>query len=203
MQLEYAKKAGTRWKMPAKWYRFDLGPSGAPLATVIALDSNLPKVSGGRNKKSGKPRKSLGESEAERQHEWFVAELRSKRAPFTLVMAHHPVYSNGDHGDTGALVEQWGPLLEEHRVHAYLCGHDHDLQHLELEGLFTSFVLSGGGGARTRKLDSDREIPFGDDVHGFTHLRISRDELVFTLHGVDGGALHRFAKKTDGRHRPA
>ena len=32
------------------------------------------------------------------------------RAPFTLVMGHHPLYSNGDHGDTTALVEEWEPL---------------------------------------------------------------------------------------------
>ena len=85
MQLEYAKKPGTRWKMPAKWYRFDLGPASSPLATVIALDSNLPKVSGGKDKIFGKPRGSLSESEAAQQHEWLVAKLQSKRAPFTIV----------------------------------------------------------------------------------------------------------------------
>ncbi|MDH4409200.1 MAG: metallophosphoesterase [Verrucomicrobiales bacterium] len=198
VQLEYAKKPGTRWKMPAKWYRFDLGPASSPLATVIALDSNLPKVSGGKDKIFGKTRGSLAESEAAQQHEWLVAELQSKRAPFTIVMAHHPLYSNGSHGDTKALIAQWGPLFQEHRVHAYLCGHDHDLQHLELEGLFTSFVLSGGGGANTRKLDSDRKMPYGDDVHGFTHLRVARKELVLTHLDASAKPLHRFIKRTDG-----
>jgi hypothetical protein len=198
VQLDYAKNAGTRWKMPGKWYRFDLGPAALPMATVIALDSNLPKVSGGRDKILGKPRGSLAEREAKQQHDWLVGELQSKRAPFTLVMAHHPLYSNGSHGDTKTLVEQWGPLFQEHQVHVYLCGHDHDLQHLELEGLFTSFILSGGGGARTRKLGSDRKMPYGDDVHGFTHLRVARDELVFTHLDASAKPLHRFTKRTDG-----
>jgi hypothetical protein len=113
-------------------------------------------------------------------------------------MAHHPLYSNGSHGDTKALIAQWGPLFQEHRVHAYLCGHDHDLQHLELEGLFTSFVLSGGGGANTRRLDSDRKMPYGDDVHGFTHLRVARKELVLTHLDASAKPLHRFIKRTDG-----
>lgn len=198
VQLAYAKKSETRWTMPAKWYRFDVGPKDSPLATFIALDSNLPTISGGKDKKTGKPRASLTEAEVAAQHEWFKNELEKERAPFTLVMAHHPLYSNGDHGDTKLLVEQWGPLLQEHRVHAYLCGHDHDLQHLELEGLHTSFVLSGGGGARTRKLESDRKMPYGDDVYGFTHLRVNRDSLEFSHHDATGKLLHRFTKRLDG-----
>jgi hypothetical protein len=200
VQLAYAKRSGTRWKMPAKWYRFDLGPKENPLATVIALDSNLPSVSGGTNKKTGKPRGSLTAGEEAEQLSWFRAELGKKRAPFTIVMAHHPLYSNGDHGDTDELIEQWGPLLEEHKVHAYLCGHDHDLQHLELEGLHTSFVLSGGGGAKTRKLESDRKMPYGKDIYGFTHLRIGREGLTFTHLDTDAKPVHRFTKKIDGSY---
>lgn len=198
VQLAYAARGGTRWRMPAKWYRFDLGPADSPFATVIALDSNLPTVSGGRNKKSGKIRTSLTQEEAEEQLAWLEAELKTPRAPFTLAMGHHPLYSNGAHGDTKDLVRTWNDLFQEHRVHAYLCGHDHDLQHLELEGLFTSHLLSGGGGARVRKLESGREIPFGQDINGFTHLRIARDRIVFTHRDADNRALHRFTKHLDG-----
>lgn len=100
----------------------------------------------------------------------------------------------------GDLVKAWGPLFEEHCVHAYLCGHDHDLQHLELEGLRTSFVISGGGGARTRKMrTTDRMMPFGQDVYGFTHIQVLPDRLVFAHHGIQGELLHRFEKQADGR----
>lgn len=111
VRLAYAKKAGTRWKMPAKCYRFDLGPKENPLGTVIALDSNLPTVSGGKDKKTGKPRGSLTAAAEAGQLAWFEAELGKKRAPFTIVMAHHPHYSKRAHGDSDELVEQWGPLL--------------------------------------------------------------------------------------------
>ncbi len=199
VQLAYSKRPGTRWSMPSKWYRFDLGPSSEPLATIIALDTNLPSVSGGKDKKTGKDRGSLSKDEAEEQLAWFMEELEKPRAPFTIVMGHHPLYSNGSHGDTDELIEQWGELLQTNKVHAYLCGHDHDLQHLELDGLFTSFILSGGGGASTRKLDPAREVPYGRDVHGFTHLQVLKDKLIFSHHGTDGGLLHRFTKHPDGR----
>jgi hypothetical protein len=198
-QLAYSLKPAVRWKLPAKWYRLDLGGK-IPLLTLICLDTNLPAVSGtGKNKKSGKPRASLTAAEAEAQLNWFKSELASPRAPFTLVMAHHPLYSNGEHGDTPALIADWAPLLQQHRVHAYLCGHDHDLQHLELEGSFTSHILSGGGGARTRKQNvTARKIPYGKDIHGFTHISVQPDALTFAHHSVDGAVLHRFTKRTDG-----
>lgn len=200
-QLAYSKKGGTRWKMPAKWYRQDFGSREKPLLTVLFLDSNLREVSGRDSKTKKFTRPSLTAEEGEAQLAWLKAELAKPRAPFTLVVAHHPVYSNGDHGDTKPLIEQWEPLLQEHHVHAYLCGHDHDLQHLELEGRFTSHILSGGGGARTRALEGadKRKMPYGKAVHGFTHITVQPGSVTFAHHGVDGTLLHQFVKHLDGR----
>lgn len=198
VQIEYATKPGVRWKMPSKWYRFDLGPADKPLVTFICLDSNLPAVSGGQDKKTKKPRSSLTAAEEQDQLAWLEVELKKPRAPFTIAVGHHPLYSNGDHGDTKALISQWEPLFQEHKVHAYLCGHDHDLQHLEMQGLFTTHLLSGGGGARTRKLEGKHDVPFGKDIHGFTHLQITADALTFTHHSTDGVALHTVMKRVDG-----
>jgi tartrate-resistant acid phosphatase type 5 len=198
VQLAYGRENGVRWHMPEKWYRVDLG-GAKPLVTFLAVDTNFPSISGGRNRKTGLPKTHMSESEVEQQHEWLKAQLAGPRAPFTVVVGHHPLYSNGVHKDSETLIEKWGGLFQKHQVHAYLCGHDHDLQHLELEGLFTSFILSGGGGARIRKLANEkRKMPYGKDLNGFTHLQIQPDALTFTHHGIDGGVLHRFVKKQDG-----
>lgn len=196
VQLAYAKKPGVRWHLPSKWYRLDLG-TPKPLVTFLCLDSNLPLVSGGKHK-SGKIQLSLSPEEMEAQLAWFKQELSKPRAPFTIVVAHHPLYSNGAHGDTQALIDQWGGLLQEHKVHAYLCGHDHDLQHLELEGKFTSFVVSGGGGAKVRDLNPKHTIPFARDTYGFTCLSVTEESLRFTHFDTDAQQLHTFQKKPDG-----
>ena len=197
VQLAYAKKPGVRWNLPSKWYRLDLGSPKA-LVTFLCLDSNLPTVSGGKHKKSGQMLSSLTAEEMEAQLAWFKQELAKPRAPFTIVVAHHPLYSNGSHGDTQTLIDQWGGLLQEHKVHAYLCGHDHDLQHLELEGKFTSFVVSGGGGAKVRELTPKHKIPFARDANGFTCLSVTEEALRFTHFDANGGQLHSFQKKPDG-----
>ena len=97
---------------------------------------------------------------------WLTAELEKPRTtPFLVVMGHHPIFSNGPHGDHKVLVRDWEPLLRKHKVHMYLAGHDHDMQHLEFEGHPTSFVLSGGGGADLYKLkiDEAERGPYGGE----------------------------------------
>ncbi len=193
VQLGYAAhRPGTRWTLPAKWHRTELGPAEAPLATVLFLDSNFPAVSGNKGKAS------LSKKEVDAQHEWFKQQLASPRAPLTFVVAHHPLYSNGSHGDTEALIEAWGSLMEKNNVQLYLCGHDHDLQHLEIKGSRTSHVLSGGGGARIRALKSDRKVPYANPVHGFTHLEITPGQFRVRHLDAEGRQLHAFTKTAAG-----
>jgi len=197
VQLNYARRPeGTRWTMPSKWYRFEF-PKDNPVVTFLCLDSNLPSVSGGFVG-TKRLRSSLTEAEEAEQLEFLKTELAKPRSPFTVVLAHHPIYSNGAHGDTKSLIKAWDSILEEQGVHLFMCGHDHDLQHLELEGRRTSFVVSGGGGARIRPLRSDRKIPYGHNVYGFSHLQVGRERLVLRHIDANGTQVHAFTKLADG-----
>lgn len=194
VQLGYAAhRPGTRWTLPAKWYRADLGTADAPLATLLVLDSNFPEVSGKKGKASLTPK------EVDEQQAWFEKQLAGPRAPLTLVAAHHPLYSNGSHGDTEPLIQAWGGLMEKNNVQVFFCGHDHDLQHLEIESLRTSFVLSGGGGARVRAMKSDRKVPYAHPVHGFTHLEITPGQIRCRHIDSEGRQLHAFTKSAEGK----
>lgn len=195
-QLGYAKRGGTRWTMPSKWFRLDF-PKASPLVTFICIDSNLRAVSGGTNPKDGKKKNSLTKTEEDEQLAWLAAELEKPRAPWTICIGHHPIYSNGQHGDTKALIKDFAPLLQKHAVPVYLCGHDHDLQHLEFEGHPTSFVISGGGGAKIREPKQMRG-PFAKGVYGFTHLEVTAEKFIVRHVDPDRKVLHAFAKKTDG-----
>jgi hypothetical protein len=187
-ELAYAKDhPGTRWSLPAKWYRLDLGPKEKPLITVLALDSNY------HNSKV-----SLTKEERKAQMIWFKAELEKPRtAPWLVVIGHHPLYSNGVHGDDKTLISEWDELFKKHKVHFYFCGHDHDLQHLEFEKHPTSFVVSGGGGAKMREPTHERG-PFAMGVYGFTHLEINQEKFIVRHFDANRKLLHAFAKKTDG-----
>ncbi|QNN21889.1 acid phosphatase [Planctomycetales bacterium ZRK34] len=199
MQLEYAKKPGTRWTMPHRWYRRDYnGADGKPLMTLLCIDTNLPSVKNALGGRKEHWPTLTPEQEAE-QWDWIKQQLDSDRAPWTIVMGHHPVYSNGAHRDTKRLVEKLGPQLEAHGVQLYLCGHDHDMQHLELEGLHTSFVVSGGGGQSLREPKVNERSRFARDVYGFTHLAIGPKRMVVRHIDIDGKQIHAFTKYPDGQ----
>ena len=59
-----------------------------------------------------------------------------------MCCAHHTMLSNGVHGDNGVLQKEWGALFKKYKVDFYLCGHDHDVQHLEVKDWPMSFVLA-------------------------------------------------------------
>ena len=192
-QLGYAKyKPGTRWNMPGKWYRLDIGPAQKPLMTVLCLDSNY------SNKKD-----QLTAEEKKEQLAWLKSELaKPRKATWLVVNGHHPLYSHGKYGDFPEMIDEWDALFRKHKVNFYFCGHEHDLQHLELEKHPTSFVISGGGGAPVRPLqDGPGRGPFGEAVAGFTHLEVTHER--FTVRHVNEHAkpLHAFWKEPDGTWR--
>jgi tartrate-resistant acid phosphatase type 5 len=202
-ELEYARTGrtatgATRWTMPSRWYRFEF-PRKNPLITFIALDSNVPHGDSlfghGRDF-------TLTPQEHAEQLTWFETELsRPRTTPFLVVMGHHPVYSDGPHGDHKVLIRDWDPLLRKHNVHLYLAGHDHDMQHLEFEEHPTSFFLSGGGGADlyNLKIDPSKRGPYAQKIYGFSHLSVTPKELVLRHLDSDGHTLHSFTKAADGK----
>ncbi len=189
-ELAYNKaRPGTRWTMPSKWYRFEW-PAENPVMTCLMLDSNY------KNSVS-----QLTPDERKQQLEWLKTELAKPRTtPWLVAMGHHPLYNNGHHGPTKSLIEEWGPLFQKAGVDFYFCGHDHDLQHMEFEGMRTSFVLSGGGGQGLHDVkEGDRRDAFGFKVHGFTHLEVSKEKFTVRHVDVDRKQVHAFCKSPGGK----
>jgi tartrate-resistant acid phosphatase type 5 len=196
-ELAYAKAGGTRWTMPSLWYSFKF-PEKKPLVTVIALDSNMPFADGTWDKGENF---TLNPTQQAEQLAWLTAELEKPlTTPFRIVLGHHPIFSNGPHGDHKVLIRDWEPLLRQHKVHMYLAGHDHDMQHLEFGGHPTSFVLSGGGGADLYKLkiQADKRGPMAERVYGFSDLEATPEMLTLRHLDENGKVIHAFTKKVDG-----
>lgn len=203
-ELHYAHSGKSRFTMPARWYRFQF-PAKNPLITFLALDSNMPEGDGAGGRKPGTDRRGFivmtPEQKAE-QLAWLEAELKKPRTtPYLAVLAHHPVYSDGPHGDHTTLIHDWDPLFRKYGVQLYLAGHDHDLQHLEFEGHPTSFFLSGGGGADlyNLKIQQSQRGPFANKVYGFSQLSVTKEKMTLRHLDSDGKLLHAFSKTPMGK----
>jgi hypothetical protein len=190
IELEYARRnPRSRWKLPARWYRLDFpaGPHHPPIVTVYVLDSD---------------KSQMGDASWTMESEWLRYELsRPRRAAWVVCVAHHPLYSNGDHGDNRVLQREWGALFEQYHADFYICGHDHDLQHLEITGRRTSFILCGGGGAGIRPMRNDRRGPFSKSLYGFAHLTFRAELATVRLVDRERRVVHAFSRDREGNIR--
>ena len=183
IELAYAQAhPESRWKEPGKWYRIDL-PADHPLVTILMLDSDRDLM-------------TLDDWNA--QIRFLGDELAAPRAPWTICCAHHPLFSNGIIPDNGILQRDWGTLFEKYHVDFYLCGHEHNLQHLEIKGWTPSFILAGGGGAHAHPMLHDQRGPFSRSIYGFVHFDFTPRQATVRYIGFKGDILHEFVRSKSG-----
>jgi len=196
VELAYAASGRSRWTMPSQFYRYTF-PKMEPVLTIIALDSNIPFADGSTVDGAFT---TMTDSQRKVQLAWLESELaKPLTTPFLAVMGHHPLYSDGPHGDHARLIRDWDPLLRKYNVHLYLAGHDHDLQHLEFEGHPTSFFCSGGGGASPYPLitQETERGPYAQATLGFSHLEGTATLLTLRHVDASGTVVHAFTKSLD------
>ncbi|MEW5855113.1 MAG: metallophosphoesterase [Myxococcota bacterium] len=162
-QLEYSR-THPAFVMPARYYAFTRDLADGTRVDFFALDTT-PLVDG-----------SPGSQE---QLEWFRGALSTSRAPWKIVMAHHPLYSVGVHGNSPVMQRLVEDLLVEHRVQAYFSGHDHHLElHKPVRGVH--HVVSGAGGGLDRPYPADwsDQALYVATRGGFVAARLDREQLV-------------------------
>ena len=197
VQIDYNHAhPGTRWQMDAHYYKRQFWLTGAdtntpPFAEFFLIDTEAWEA--GRPYVDKYPDKKLGE----KQMAWLEEQLKDSHAQWKIVAAHHPLYSNGEHGhdqqvkDLRARLE---PLFKHWKVDAFITGHDHDLQRIEVPGEPTLFLISGAGGKLRPKFFSDWK-PFHASKPGFAAIELTPREM-------RGEFLDMNDKKLDEWHRP-
>lgn len=152
------------WRMPATYYTFTAGP-----IQFFALDTNVLSSA---------------------QLRWLERELTASRAPWKVVIGHHHIYS-ATRLDNEVNVEGLLPVLRR-RADVYLCGHDHNLQHLKPEQ-GVHFFVAGGGGAGSYPLKPYERSLFGKSTYGFAVLEGTPHQLTVRLIEHDLTELYAYS----------
>ena len=157
--------AAPQWRMPARHYTVDLGP-----ARFIFVDSNLViRDYGGF---------TLDDEVA------FVAAQAAGCADRTcFVVGHHPAATAGAHrlDASPEYLARMRRLLDagQGRIRAYLCGHDHDLQHLRtpegLDVLVSGATSLGRWAERFEATSASARLLFASVRWGYAVLEVSPD----------------------------
>ncbi|WDE06767.1 metallophosphoesterase [Thalassomonas viridans] len=121
---------------------------------------------------------------------WLQNQLSARENQLNLVIGHHPIFSNGAHGDTEELQGSFYQLLKQYRVPLYLAGHEHNLQLLPKKE-DVNFIVSGGGGASLSEVSCGDSL-YADKSHGGFALFITR-ENIYVIPVPLGGPLYMFS----------
>ena len=185
-----------RWYMPSRYYRVAL-PAANPVVEFFAIDTT-PLASAVMQLD---PYYAWYGKYAKQQRRWLDAALAESTATWKIVLGHHPLRSNGQHGSAGeydgitighyASGIHVKELYEEvvcGRADLILSGHDHTLQILDTGPTYGGTGQIVCGAAAKRNGAGKRATPaFWEayDTLGFMMMTIRRDALTIDAYLVD------------------
>lgn len=172
-QIDYTATQ-SRWKLPARAYSIRQPEAAAePLLEIFVIDSNAFDAAAANALQSA---------------------LNASTATWKLLAMHHPLYSNGLHGDNSA---GSNPLLLPvicEKIDAVLSGHDHLFSHIDnpSDGCnFPQFVI-GTGGRDLYTANFDPRAIFTESSFGYGIFEIDPGSLRLEFRRSDGSLAHAF-----------
>jgi acid phosphatase len=176
-----------RWTLPARYYAIEQPLDDYSSTLFVYLDTT-PFLK--RYYPDGP--ESLAhvmDQDTDQQIRWLEATLAESSAPWKIVVGHHPLYSASPfHGDSLELQETVLPLLKRYGVALYCCGHEHDLQHLMVDGLHQ--ILSGSA-ADSRVTGADERTCFSSSLPGFASVSLNSTQCKWYFHDAQGKILYQ------------
>jgi len=126
---------------------------------------------------------------------WVDTTLKASVSTWLFVVGHYTIVTGGEHGPTQSLVNDLVPLMRKYKVDAYICGHDHTLQHLRQDNL--SYFVSGNGAKDQGTLNPIPQTLFNTTRNGFmTHVISTASPFPMIVSIVDetGKSLYSYTQ---------
>ena len=175
-QIEYTKRS-KRWRMPARYFSVTEKSSSGLTVQLLFLDTCpfVPGYAGGGHSDVATQDKSA-------QLAWLERELAASKADWKIVVGHHPLWTYGVRRDvpTETSASWLAPILRKHGVKAYFCGHEHDAQHIEIDGLH---CFIHGNGSEARPTGAGPGTRYAESRIGFGYA--TADASTLTIRFVD------------------
>jgi hypothetical protein len=181
-QCQYSQY-DVRWHLPDRFYGINKRVCTNAHAQIVFLDTTPFSETSELADASGTA------YDTALQASWLRHMLAPSRSEWRIVVGHHPIQSGSAvHGGTPGLRDEIGPLLRQFGVHAYLCGHENNLQHLSEDGV--EYVVSGAG-AHAHPTDRNALTQFSRGVPGFAVVSLSASRMVLRFCEADGTVCYK------------
>lgn len=182
-QIDYTKKS-KRWNMPAKHYTFKKTAPDGTTVRFFVLDTCAfhEKLHTGAALEQAK-------KDAAEQLVWLEKGLASSKSDWKVIIGHHPIWTGGVRRDIREqdLDKHLPPLMKKHGASVYFCGHEHDSQHIERDGIHN--VLMGNGGDM-RPTGTTEGSLYAESRLGFGYVTVDKTSLRLNFIDSAGAVRH-------------
>ena len=172
-QVEHSK-IDPRWHFPDLAHSFTISTPFSMMVKFVSYDTE--SILQNKNNATG-------------MLQFLESELEDPISDWIIVFGHHPCYSAGMRAGSRIIRKRVLPILTKYNVDIYLTGHEHNLEHWQVQNeTDIDHIITGAGGKipyefnernyeKMKKLGV--EMRFFKDNNGFAYFVINEDSIYF------------------------
>lgn len=190
--LDY-KNVSRRWVMPDRYYTLTQEADDGSTIRYVFLDTT-PLIDKYRNDKKDYP--DAYKQDMEKQLAYVDSVLTVSKETWTVVMGHHPIYSETSKNisERTDLQKRLDPILRKHNVDFYINGHIHNFQHIKIKQSPIHYFTNSSA-SLSRKVKDTEGTQFKSDKAGFSILSANKNRLAIYFMDGNGDCIYGFEKK--------
>jgi acid phosphatase len=182
-QLAYSATS-PRWSLPERYYARTETLADGTSVEFFFLDTSR-YIRSYRHH----PEVRVQGQDKQAQLDWLERVLAGSQATWKLVVGHHQLFTvTGQDHDYPEMIGPFKPLLDRYGVRAYINGHEHNLEHIVVDGVH---YITCGAGSATSPVVTPPPGQFASDHHGFMTMRLEAEALGFSFIDDTGATLYQ------------
>lgn len=187
--VDYSKLS-RRWEMPAKYYSRTFTGKGATVK-IVFIDTT-PLIDKYRTNPREYP--DAERENVETQLLWLDKELANATEDWVIVAGHHPIYADTskDDSERSDMQQRVDNLLQKHKVDMYLCGHIHNFQHINRNGI--DYIVNSSASQSRKKVGKVEGSVFVNGDVGFSVLGANKSKLSLSMIDSNAKIIHQITK---------
>lgn len=188
--IDYTNKS-RRWNMPSHYYS-KIFKRGDTTVKVIFLDTT-PFLRRAISQPDIYP--DAGRQDTVAQLKWLRDELANSDADWTVLAAHHPLFSSrpDNAGQRADVSSHLGNIISEFNPDLYISGDVHCFEHFKGNGNNTDFVTCTSGSQAYDVVKSDDAL-YALGHSGFMSISVDKALLTVEMYDKQGKLLYKFSK---------
>lgn len=182
-----------RWEMPSRYYTKLIEDKDTSLRLIFVDTAPLIE----KYRKDSESYPDAVNQGIEEQLQWIDSTLTNSTARWNIVIGHHPIYAytTKSISERSDMQERLDTLLRRHdNVDAYICGHIHSFQHIQIEGSSIDYVVNSSA-SLSRDVEPIEGTKFCSPAEGFLLVSASDTDLEATMIDSKGDVLYSFTRE--------